>query len=478
MTPPASPPVCYFDVTDVVRYATGNTRVSGIQRVQLNLIAHMVRRHGGHVVRCTFEHPNQKAMFEFDPTTLFENDEFDAELLLRRLGVGGNSRVFPSKTRIRSHLRQYSGNKLKRTAVKIDIYLSALFFPQRLAAMGLRKPNAAELAVVPVRLGPIEKLPPEASFIYLGATWSLPQITEFGRAHAANGGTVVQLIYDLIPQVHPEYFSRNLAEDFNRWLREITQYTRHFMCISRWTAADLRRFVGPREDVKIEAIAMAHEFQGFERFEPISIENSEVSEAASAPFVLCVGTIEVRKNGAALLQAWQTLGARLGERLPRLIFAGKQGWLIHEFKATLANDPDLARRVRIVDSPSDRELAYLYQRCLFTAYPSLYEGWGLPVGEAAWFGKYVVCSNATSLPEVCGELVDYFDPTDSVAMCARLERAITNTAYVRAKEHAIVQAPMRRWSDVAEDLFDFVVRSSAHLAKPSATTQRLQDVAR
>src|SRR5262249_28245896 len=117
MTPP--PSVCYFDVTDVVRYATGNTRVSGIQHVQLNLIAHMVRRHGGHLVRCTFEHPNHKAMFEFDPTTLFESDEFDAELLLRRLSVGSNSRVFPSKTSIRSHLRQYSGNKLKRTAVKI-----------------------------------------------------------------------------------------------------------------------------------------------------------------------------------------------------------------------------------------------------------------------------------------------------------------------------------------------------------------------
>ena len=59
--------------------------------------------------------------------------------------------------------------------------------------------------------------------------------------------------------------------------------------------------------------------------------------------------------------------------------------------------------MRIVDSPSDRELAYLYQRCLFAAYPSLYEGWGLPVGEAAWFGKYVISSNATSLPEVCGD---------------------------------------------------------------------------
>lgn len=470
MTRADTPPVCYFDVTDVVRYATGNTRVSGIQRVQLNLIAHMVRRHGGNRVRCTFEHPFRKQIFEFDPTTLFESDEFDAELLLRRLGLAGQSRIFPSKTSLRSHLRQYSGNKLKRTAVKTDILVSALLFPARLQAKGLRRPNAAELAVVPVALQPVDRLPTEATFVYLGATWSLPRTTAFGREHAARGGAVVQLIYDLIPHVHPEYFSRSLGEDFNRWLSDIVRYTQRFICISQWTAADLRRFAGPRDDIEVQPVAMAHEFQGFDRFAPVTLEGGDALEAASAPFVLCVGTLEVRKNGAALLHAWRTLSQRLGERLPRLVFAGKQGWLIHEFKTTLAGDPELARRVRIVDSPSDRELAYLYQRCLFTAYPSLYEGWGLPVGEAAWFGKYVVCSNATSLPEVCGTLIDYFDPADPEALCAALERAITDPAYVRRKEQTLAESHMRLWSDVADDLYRFIVaRDDEPPAMPVAT---------
>ena len=108
----------------------------------------------------------------------------------------------------------------------------------------------------------------------------------------------------------------------------------------------------------------------------MTLEGGEALAAADAPFVLCVGTLEVRKNGAALLQAWRQLAPRLGDRLPRLVFAGRQGWRIQEFKTALAKHPELARRVRIVDSPSDRELAYLYQHCLFAAYPSLYEGWG------------------------------------------------------------------------------------------------------
>jgi glycosyltransferase involved in cell wall biosynthesis len=460
-------PVCYFDITDIVSYAMQNTRVSGIQRVQLNLLAHMVQRHGGRAVRCTFEHPRDRAMVEIDPTALLQNNEFDSDLILRQLDLGGQSRIFPSKVRMRRYLSRYRGHNLRRALAKAGIYLTALLFPGRLARMGLHRPTAAELAVVPVAQARVDRLPVNSAFICLGATWSLPRILAFGRAHAERGGAVVQLIYDLIPQVHPEYFARDLADDFKRWLTEIVQHTNLFICISRWTAADLQRFVGARNDIQIRAVAMAHEFARFERFAPVVPNGGDALEAASVPFVLCVGTLEVRKNGAALLQAWRLLGKRLGVRLPRLVFAGKQGWLIQEFRATLANDPELAQRVHIVESPSDQDLAFLYQRCLFTAYPSRYEGWGLPVGEAAWFGKYVISSNATSLPEVCGDLIDYFDPADLDALCGLLERAITEPAYVRAKEEAIARSPMRLWSDVADDIHRLIVMRD-DVARPVA----------
>ena len=164
----------------------GNARVSGIQRVQLNLIGHLVRRHGGEVVRCTFEHPHRKEMVEFDPTPLFESDEFEAEMLLRRLGLAGQSRILPSKPSMRNYLRPYASNKFKRTAVKIDIMLSALLFPERLAAMGLRRPSAAELAVVPARrCSRSTACRCRRVCVFLGATWSLPRITAFGREHAS-----------------------------------------------------------------------------------------------------------------------------------------------------------------------------------------------------------------------------------------------------------------------------------------------------
>jgi len=456
MTLPAAAPVCYFDVTDIVHYAAANARVSGIQRVQLNLIGHLVRRHGGEAVRCTFDHPRRKVIVEFDPSSLFETDELDSEMLLRRVGLAGRSRVFPSKTMMRRYLRPYSKRKFRRMAVKAGILLSALLWPQRLAPMGLRRPTARELAVVPVTLHPVAQLPREARFVCLGAPWSHPRVIAFGREHAGRGGTVVQLIYDLIPLLRPEFVSRAMADNFGRWLDDIVHHVRHFVCISRWTQASMREFVGARDGVRIDAVAMAHEFDGFARFAPVAPERGAAREAASEPFVLCVGTLEDRKNGVALLRAWQRLAPVLGTRLPRLVFAGQRGWSIQSFMAVLEGDPDLAKRVRLVDAPSDRELAFLYQRCLFTAFPSLSEGWGLPVGEAAWFGKFTLSSNATSLPEVCGPLVDYFDPAALDELCAALQRALADPGYVRAKEQAIVHSALRRWADVADDLWSLV----------------------
>ena len=63
-------------------------------------------------------------------------------------------------------------------------------------------------------------------------------------------------------------------------------------------------------------------------------------------------------------------------------------------------------------APSDAELASLYRDCLFTLYPSFYEGWGLPVTESLCFGKTVAASNRGSIPEAGGEFCAYFDPDD------------------------------------------------------------------
>jgi glycosyltransferase involved in cell wall biosynthesis len=165
-----------------------------------------------------------------------------------------------------------------------------------------------------------------------------------------------------------------------------------------------------------------------------------------------VGTLEIRKNGALLLRAWLRLLADLGDQTPMLVFAGRRGWLLDEFDALLAQHPQLQRFVKVVSQPSDQELSRLYSGCLFTVFPSLYEGWGLPIGEAAWFGKFCIASNASSMPEVCGDLIDYVDPNDFEDLYHKVRRAIREPDYIRQREARIKQAPLRSWSDVSRNI--------------------------
>jgi glycosyltransferase involved in cell wall biosynthesis len=257
----------------------------------------------------------------------------------------------------------------------------------------------------------------------------------------------------LIPISHATNYSKQESADYAAWLNGAFAYTTRFISISQWTADALRQFAmqtghGPT----IKVVTLAHEFLGFDRSAK-SATPAHLSFLEGKRFVLCVGTIEHRKNGIALLQAWQKLIEELGGQTPQLVYAGKYGIGGAEFQEHLVGHPVLSGYVHVIHSPSDADLAWLYQTCLFTALPSLIEGWGLPVGEAAWFGKFSVASHATSIPEVCGELIDYVDPHDVEGIKAGMRKPIVDADYLHQREKRIVAAPLKRWIDVAEDIY-------------------------
>lgn len=458
----------YLDVTDIIEYARHNKRVSGIQRVQVKIISCLVQRFGSDAVRCVFFHPREQRMVEFDPKPVFSHPEFDAQRLLVQLGLMRLNRVFPEKHQLKNYLRAHSHGKLSRIGKKIEILTLALLNRQAYYRRGFAAPDPALLQVPRIASVPVRLSPSQACLVFLGANWSFPEILEFGKGWKDAGGRVVQLVYDLIPHVHPEYFSHDLAEHFEAWLKILPQYATAFACISEWTAKDLRQYLRrfPGFAPAIEAVPLAHELDGFDRFTPVQPDSDAVAALAGKPYVLCVGTLEVRKNGGALLKVWQRLIAKGAAGLPRLVFAGKKGWLIDEFDVLLASDAGLRAQVTHIESPSDHDLAFLYQHSLFTAYPSIYEGWGLPVGESAWFGKHCIASQATSIPEVCGPLIDYVDPADLDSIQERIEHALAHPQHIRQREEGLRKATMRRWMDVSLHLHRFILDHESEQAAP------------
>ncbi len=150
------------------------------------------------------------------------------------------------------------------------------------------------------------------------------------------------------------------------------------------------------------------------------IEEDELAQLPPAGFVLAVGTLEPRKNLPRLVAAYCALDKAIQEEHP-LVVVGALGW---ETGPTLDALRSLGERCSMLGYVSDAALAELYRRCAVFCYPSLGEGFGLPVLEAMAAGAAVVTSDISSLPEVGGDAVEYVNPDDVQSIATGLGRVL------------------------------------------------------
>jgi glycosyltransferase involved in cell wall biosynthesis len=136
-----------------------------------------------------------------------------------------------------------------------------------------------------------------------------------------------------------------------------------------------------------------------------------------------------------------------------LIFAGQIGWLVNDLLMELAAGGYAGGKIRLMPGLAEAELRQAYAGCLFTVFPSLSEGWGLPVAESLAHGKFCVASDRTSIPEVGGDLVDYFDPSNEDDALAKIERVLLDPDYLAAREARLrAEYRPRNWADCARSL--------------------------
>ncbi len=270
------------------------------------------------------------------------------------------------------------------------------------------------------------------------------------------GCSVAFVLYDLIPHKFPQWFVASCGPLYSPWLTNALQASDLVFCISDCTRRDLFQFAEVKGLVAPPAAV-------------VRLGDGELSEVKPSPkpafapalrasggpgYVLLVSTIEVRKNHALVYQAWRRLLQRHGPAgVPKLVFAGSVGWMSGDLIAQLENDPTTRGHVSIISGTSDGDLAWLYTNCLFTLYPSLYEGWGLPVAEGLAFGKACLASDASAVPEIAGDLVDYHDPHDLVGYVSLLERLIFDPDYRVGRERRIRERFRRtRWTDTTAQM--------------------------
>ncbi|HTB47561.1 MAG TPA: glycosyltransferase family 1 protein [Acetobacteraceae bacterium] len=307
--------------------------------------------------------------------------------------------------------------------------------PRRLA-QHLRKPSASDPSVAATaRVSFAELAAPGDVMLMLGATWSHPDYGGLIRRQCkANGLRFALLIYDLIPVRRPEWSDRVVVRAFRRWIESALPVCDTVFAISRATAADVEAYA--RE----QGIALPGPVVTLPLGSELRQSPGTRSPRLPPPgsYALSVSTIEARKNHLLLFRVWRRLLDEMPrEHVPPLVFAGRVGWLVADLMQQIANTDNLGGKLILIESPSDAELAALYDGCLFTLFPSFFEGWGLPVTESLGFGKPCLIANRTSLPEAGGDLVRSFDPDNLHDAYAVIRNAIEDRAGLAAWEARI-----------------------------------------
>ena len=260
---------------------------------------------------------------------------------------------------------------------------------------------------------------------------------------------VVATIHDLSFEHLPETFKRRSRAQLRLTVRRTARHAAHLIAPSEFTRRDLLATYGlSPERVSVVPLAAAEMFRPVE--DPAEVERVKRRYGIAGDYVLAVGSIQPRKNLARLIEAYSLLRrARGSVKLPQLVLVGKKAWLYGETLRGV-EQRGLADSVVITGYVSEADLPALYTGALCFAYPSVFEGFGLPPLEAMRCGTPVLTGDRTSLPEVVGDAALTADPYDAGSISDALARLVGDEA-LRADLSArgLRRARLFDWRDTA-----------------------------
>ncbi|WP_368414709.1 glycosyltransferase [Falsiroseomonas sp.] len=331
--------------------------------------------------------------------------------------------------------------------------------------------GAALAAHDPAALPPLS-LPAGAHLLVAGSAWM--QNRRYAEAAVALAKThalrLVALIHDVIPARFPFWFEDGYAPVFLRNLALLLDGAEHVLAVSESTRRDLEDHAARTESLFLPPVSFIRggDEIGQEAGVPDALAPGRLAALIGGrPFVLCIGAIHARKNHRLLYDVWLRLAARMGEACPLLVLVGGVAWNGQDVARALREDARLGGRVLILEGVDDGALDWLYRHCLFTAYPSLHEGWGLPVAESLRHGKLCLAADTSSVPEIAPGLVELLDPLDVVLWAAKI-RFFAESRAARAAAEARIAAGYRPtpWAATARQLLDLLGRAPPRAAHP------------
>jgi len=253
---------------------------------------------------------------------------------------------------------------------------------------------------------------------------------------------LVSTIHDIAMIKFPETAHSKILAAHQRSWKILQERQAQIIAVSRTTKNDIVKLLGiPSYLVHVVHEALPEEFkktsQQLTEDEAMWIKDKL---KLNKPYLLFVGTREPRKNLARLIEAWKPLAKDY-----QLIVVGEKGW----DKTEDIHHPEL----RFLGHIEDKELAVLYGEAEVFCYPSLYEGFGLPILESFFHGTPVLTSNISSMPEVAGNAAELVNPEDINDIRKGLETILNESIDEQKKrlQRMIIRLQMFSWERVADE---------------------------
>lgn len=301
--------------------------------------------------------------------------------------------------------------------------------------------------------------PRDAVLISIGASWGIENYFIYIReAKEKHNICYIPFVHDVVPAIAPAYCHPDDVKKFIGWLLSVLQHADYYISVSDSAKKDLitaARILGvyiPSEHIVV--VTPATEI-GSQKVDSGKTTNLAHWNLSRQNYVLCIGTLEARKNQIGAFEVWKKLIMMHGkEQVPTLVcISGTQGYKGDQAIDCLNSNPDLQSRAIILRGINDTDLKNLYENCLFTVFPSFYEGWGLPVTESLRYGKPVITADNSSLPQAGMGLSVLYKTGSQKALLQAVEKMIFDQKFRAAKEEEIKKNfVLRTWSQVVQDL--------------------------
>ena len=306
----------------------------------------------------------------------------------------------------------------------------------------------------------LAELEPGDIFLDLDSVWNKFEERRhiIYRVLKERGVRIITLVYDILPITHPRFFHEDTLCHFILYLSAVLEYTDLIIVNSNAVKHSLEELMKDREipRKKIRVVPLGADFsRTADEKEEIS---DPVRKAAERPFLMMLGTMEPRKNHAAALDAWD---AGLSRLPVNLVIAGRTGWNIAELTERIDNHPDLGKRLFRLESPSDAEVRYLYERAYGLIFASFGEGFGLPLTEALYYHKIVLASDIEVFREIGGDRCLYFDPERPETLVRTAAEIIADREKEERLREKTEQFRVTSWDEAAEQLAA-AVRDAEH----------------